>query len=97
MLPGKISTNHLYTRNPHTGTLAYSEDPDEVHQGLHCLPRQNRYSRKKKLQLLAPWIILTLLYVAGSLLPDVAIWKNMAALNSVARNLKYLILHDSIV
>ena len=37
--------NPLYTGNPSTGTLANSEDPDEMqhnaafHQGLHCLFR----------------------------------------------------------
>ena len=40
----------LKTRNPKTGTLANSEDQDEMqyyatfHQSLHCLLRQNRYS-----------------------------------------------------
>ena len=36
---------YMYTGNPYTGTLANSEDPDEMHhnaafhQGLHCLLR----------------------------------------------------------
>ena len=28
------------------GTMANSEDPDEMHQGLNCL-RQNRFSEKE--------------------------------------------------
>ena len=42
--------NPLKTRNPKTGTLANSEDPDEMlhnavfHQRLHCLLRQNQSS-----------------------------------------------------
>ena len=45
--------NPLKTRNPKTGTLANSEDLDEMphyaafHQGLHCSLRQNRSSEKK--------------------------------------------------
>ena len=43
-------------QKPHKGTLANSEEPDEMrhdaafHQGLHCLLIQNR-SSKKKIQL----------------------------------------------
>ena len=42
---GYVSLSSLYTRNPLMGTLANSEDPDEMqqnaafHQGLPCLPR----------------------------------------------------------
>ena len=40
-----MDLNPLYTGNPYTGTLANSEDPDEMqhnaafHQDLHCLLR----------------------------------------------------------
>ena len=45
--------NLLKTRNPKTGTLADSVDPDEMphnaafHQYLHCLVRQNQTSEKE--------------------------------------------------
>ena len=45
--------SRLKTRNPKTGTLANSEDQDEMphytafHQGLHCLLRQNQYSENE--------------------------------------------------
>ena len=48
-----VHRNPLKTRNPLTGTLANSEDPDEMPQdaafrlGLHYLLRQNRYSEKE--------------------------------------------------
>ena len=36
------------TKNPKTGTLANSEDPDEMlHQGLHSLLRPNNLQRNK--------------------------------------------------
>ena len=42
-------------RNPETGTLANSEDPDEMphyaafHLGLHYLLRQNQFSEKENI------------------------------------------------
>ena len=53
MLTWAIRFNALLTRNPLTGTLANSEDPDEMphdvafHQGLHCLLRHNRSSEEE--------------------------------------------------
>ena len=50
----KSSNFPLKTRTPKTGTLASSEDPDEMlhnaafHQGLHCFLRQNQSSEKGK-------------------------------------------------
>ena len=49
--------NPLYTGNPETGTLANSEDPDEMqhyaafHQGLHCLLRLKQHSETGKIDL----------------------------------------------
>ena len=40
--------DHLYTRNPSRGSLANSENADEMlqnvtfHQGMHCLPKSIR-------------------------------------------------------
>ena len=48
-----IIFNPLKTRNPTTGTLANSEDPDKMsfhapfHQDLHCLLSKNRPSEKE--------------------------------------------------
>ena len=45
--------NHLRTGNLRTGTIANSEDPDEMphrvafHQSLHCLLRLNQSSEKE--------------------------------------------------
>ena len=45
--------NPLWTKKPLTGTLANSEDPDEMplnaafHQGLHSLLGQNQSSEKE--------------------------------------------------
>ena len=47
--------NPFKTRNPETGTLAKSEDQDEMphiaafHQGLRCLLRHNQSSEKKNI------------------------------------------------
>ena len=43
-----LTLNPLYTINPQTGTLGYSEDPDDnaaFHQGLDCLLRLKQPSR----------------------------------------------------
>ena len=53
MKSSSILSYPLNTGDTKTGTLANSEDPDEMphnaalHQGLHCLLRQNRSSEKE--------------------------------------------------